>query len=55
MKFDKESNQATGRLLKDSPLFTDGIFFYLISQRKYIKPADADEDTPTLPTAFIVE
>lgn len=55
MKFNKESNQATGRLLKDSPLFTDGMFFYVVSQRKYIKPADADEDAPTLPTAFVVE
>jgi hypothetical protein len=55
MKFNKESNQATGRFLKDSPLFTDGMFFYVISQRKYIKPADADEDAPTLPTAFVVE
>jgi len=55
MKFNKEFNQATGRLLKDSPLFTDGVFFYVVSQCKYIKPADADEDAPTLPIAFVVE
>ena len=55
MNFDEKPEHTTGRLLGASPLFTDGVHLYLVSQKKYIAPADADEDHQSLPTALVVE
>lgn len=38
MKFMKEADKETGRLLKESPLFSDGTYLYVVSQQKHIKP-----------------
>jgi len=55
MKFMKEADKETGRLLKESPLFSDGTYLYVVSQRKHIKTEDVDEDAPAVPTALVVE
>jgi len=44
LHFSDQADPETGRLLGASPLFTDGNFVYVVSQKKYIAPADADED-----------
>ncbi len=55
MNFDEKPDKSTGRILGASPLFTDGVHLYLVSQKKYILPADADEDHQSLPTGLVVE
>lgn len=55
MKFMSEADKETGRLLKESPLFSDGTYLYVVSQKKHIKPDNADEDAPTVPTALVIE
>jgi hypothetical protein len=55
MQFKEEIDKVTGRKLNCSPLFTDGDNIYLVSEKRYIKPADADEDHQSLPTALVVE
>ena len=57
MKVTDGYNKETGRKLGDGPLFTDGTFLYLVSQKKHIRPADLnqDEDLPTEPTALVIE
>jgi hypothetical protein len=55
MKFMKEADKETGRLLKESPFFTDGTYLYVVSQKIHIKPDNADEDAPTVPTALVIE
>jgi hypothetical protein len=55
MKFDKDADKVTGRLLKESPFFTDGVHLFVVSLKKHIKPEEAEEDAPTLPTAIVVE
>ena len=55
MSFTEKAHKDTGRLMGDSPLFTDGTHLYVVSQKKHIKPADADEDAVSVPTALVVE
>lgn len=55
MNFDEKPDKSTGRILGASPLFTDGVHLYLVSQKKYIPPSDADEDHQSLPTGLVVE
>jgi len=55
MHFKDEIDKVTGRKLSSSPLFTDGDNIYLVSEKRHIKPADADEDHQSLPTALVVE
>jgi len=55
MHIQEKADSKTGRLLGASPLFTDGNSLYLVSQKKYIKPIDADEDHQSLSTALVIE
>jgi len=55
MQFTEEANKETGRAIGMSKIFTDNNFLYLVSTRNYVRPKDADEDTPSLPRATVIE
>lgn len=57
MLWTEKKDEKTGRHLKDSPLFTDGKYFYLVSQKHMVKDKDApeDEEQHDEPPALVVE
>lgn len=55
MKVMSEPHKETGRKMGNGPIFTDGTYLYIVSQKKHIKPEDADEDAPSVPTALVIE
>jgi hypothetical protein len=46
MKPMEKHDPKTGRKMGNGPIFTDGRYLYVVCEKKYIKPEDADEDTP---------
>ena len=55
MKKTKVAHKETGRLVGNSQIFTDGTYLYIVTQKKHVKPADASEDDPAVPTAIVIE
>jgi hypothetical protein len=55
MKFMDSHDAKTGRKMGNGPIFTDGTYLYIVSQKKHIKAEDADEDAPAVPTALVIE
>ena len=52
MNFKEEADKAVGRTLKQSPFFTDGNFFYVVSQKKHTEENEGEESVQLVVEVF---